>query len=151
MSVISEICPNCGCRVPPDAPANLCPACLVKGWFSQEAALTKPEVGRGDTLHIVIPEDAPLPKSPPKRLGSYELLELIARGGMGVVYKARHTMCENSHPDGQRPIRSELSARDIAEAIISGLGESGQTSGAFQFTPRPAGRSDGRDGERVAS
>jgi WD40 repeat protein/tRNA A-37 threonylcarbamoyl transferase component Bud32 len=59
----------------------------VRGAFSQDGS-SKP--GLGDTLHIVIPEEAALPEGAPKRLGSYELLERIAQGGMGVVYKARH-------------------------------------------------------------
>src|SRR5262245_26324977 len=91
MSSTLKSCPNCGRQVPPDAPANLCPGCLVRGAFSQDGSFTESNIRHADTLHIVIPEDAALPEGAPKRLGSYELLEKIAQGGMGVVYKARHT------------------------------------------------------------
>ena len=83
-------CPNCGRPVPRDAPANLCPGCLVAGGFSEEDPLGGKATSTS-TLHIVIPEDALLPQGAPQSLGSYEILEMIAHGGMGIVYKARHT------------------------------------------------------------
>ena len=94
MSSTLEPCSSCGRLVPSDAPAELCPSCLVRSGFSDDESFVEPESGKsksGSTLHLVIPEDAPLPEGAPTQLGNYELLEMIARGGMGVVYKARHT------------------------------------------------------------
>src|SRR5262245_10574872 len=91
MNPISRDFPNCGRQVPPDAPAELCPSCLVRGGLSQSGSWFESKSDSGSTLHLVIPEDASLPEGAPARLGSYELLEKIAQGGMGVVYKARHT------------------------------------------------------------
>ena len=91
MSGILKTCDNCGGHVPPDAPANLCPGCLIRGGLTSEGGLCDPQSDSALTLHIAIPEDAPFPNGAPKRLGSYELLEAIAQGGMGVVYRARHT------------------------------------------------------------
>src|SRR6516165_2270531 len=65
-------CPRCGKALPADAPQGLCPACLMN------LALTGPNTA-----------SAPAPGNLLHYFGGYELLEEIARGGMGVVYKAR--------------------------------------------------------------
>ena len=72
-------CPQCGTLLQPGALAGLCPACLLK---QGAAADTVTEAKQPDFNPPGIAELAPL-------FPQLEILELIGKGGMGAVYKAR--------------------------------------------------------------
>src|ERR1017187_3818682 len=74
-----RICPGCQKPLPPDVPLGLCPECLIKAGFN-----TGTEPGSEGAGFIPPPVEQIA-----KLFPQLEIIELIGKGGMGAVYKAR--------------------------------------------------------------
>ena len=77
--VISGKCPQCGTPLPAGALAGLCPTCLLKAGAAADTITDAKQPGFNPPSAA---ELAPL-------FPQLEILELIGKGGMGAVYKAR--------------------------------------------------------------
>ena len=128
-----NLCPECGAEIPAGAPAGQCPKCMMKAGFESEvpgsSGFEPPSV---DALS--------------ERFPQLEILELVGKGGMGAVYKARQPGLDRfvalkvlPLEVGRDPAFAERFTREaramarLSHPNIVAIHDFGQTDGLFYF------------------
>jgi eukaryotic-like serine/threonine-protein kinase len=81
-------CPRCNAELPADSPGGLCPKCLLQAAYESQAgpsSVDRPTSSSPPAAGFVPPSIEELARHFPQ----LELMELLGKGGMGAVYKAR--------------------------------------------------------------
>jgi eukaryotic-like serine/threonine-protein kinase len=84
--IAMKLCSSCGAEILPVAPEGLCTSCLLAPGL--ESVVRPESIEPADLTPILLKSAAPLVVKF-HSFGDYELLAEVARGGMGVVFRAR--------------------------------------------------------------
>lgn len=135
----ATLCPTCAAPLDERVLGGLCARC-VSGWMLADTGPT-------GLTHAPIARSGTASGTSVGRLGDYELMEEIGRGGMGVVYRARQTTLDRwvalklmhatqltSREHEQRFLREARLAASLRHPGIVSIYDLGRIEGAPFFT-----------------
>ena len=141
----ARVCPQCGKPLPGDGPKGQCPVCLLVAALGGQSDADSAATVLQDPLTTTA--SAPEAGTRLRYFGDYELLEEIARGGMGVVWKARQSSLKRdvalkmiragalAGPDEvERFLREAEAAANLQHPNIVAIHEVGEHDGQHYFS-----------------